>query len=328
MAKKVRKTPPKRKKKKTTKHNAVFFASVKQMLFWVIILFIGFIGLLFLYNYLYPGWGGLPEKERQEITLPGEQAPPKKSSKTTSKQVHQKKTVKNISFPENAEIPRLRTKKNEQIIVHEGYTVSYNSDYRIANWVAWELTSQEAKSTKVERSNKFVKNPFVTGVSATNEDYTRTGYDRGHLAPAADMKWSEKAMRESFYLSNICPQSPALNRGIWKELEEQSRLWAIENGNLLVVAGPVITNDLKRLGKNRVGVPILFYKVICTISDNKYQGIAFLLENKDHKNTTLKAKAIPIDSVEKVTGIDFFHSLPDDLERKMEASVDLKYWFL
>lgn len=116
---------------------------------------------------------------------------------------------------------------------------------------------------------------MVKGASATNEDYTRSGYDRGHMAPAGDMKWSAKAMRESFYLSNICPQKPGLNRGIWKDLEEQARLWAKENGSLLIVTGPVITDDLKRLGKNRVGIPKTFYKVICTITNGKPEGGRF-----------------------------------------------------
>ena len=167
---------------------------------------------------------------------------------------------------------------------------------------------------------------MVKGATATNEDYTRSGYDRGHMAPAGDMKWSAKAMRESFYLSNICPQKPGLNRGIWKDLEEQARLWAKENGSLLIVTGPVITDDLKRLGKNRVGIPKTFYKVICTITNGKPEGVGFLFDNKDYGKTPLKLMMIPIDSVEKVTGIDFFPSLPDSIENPMEAYVNDGSW--
>ena len=167
---------------------------------------------------------------------------------------------------------------------------------------------------------------MVKGATATNEDYTRSGYDRGHMAPAGDMKWSAKAMRESFYLSNICPQKPGLNRGIWKDLEEQARLWAKENGSLLIVTGPVITDDLKRLGKNRVGIAKTFYKVICTITNGKPEGVGFLFDNKDYGKTPLKSMMIPIDSVEKVTGIDFFPSLPDSIENPMEAYVNDGSW--
>ncbi len=99
-----------------------------------------------------------------------------------------------FKVPANAEIPKLKAKRSEQVIRHEGYTVSYNSDYKIANWVAYELTAEEAKSKKTERSNKFVPDPMVKGATATNEDYTRTGYDRGHMAPAGDMKWSAKGI--------------------------------------------------------------------------------------------------------------------------------------
>ena len=230
-------------------------------------------------------------------------------------------------LPKGAELPQLKRKRTEQIIQHEGYTVSYNADYRIANWVAYVLTDKEARSDKAERQNKFVVDPLVKGASATNEDYTRTGYDRGHLAPAGDMKWSEKAMRESFYLSNITPQKPGLNRGVWKELEEQIRLWARENGAVLIATGPVIPDEeLNRLGKNRVGVPRQFYKVLCMVVNNQLEGVGFLFENRDYGTTPLRQMMVPIDSVEQVTGIDFFPALPDDEERQMEATVHTDLW--
>ena len=228
-------------------------------------------------------------------------------------------------LPSGAEIPVLTVPKNEQIIIHEGYTVSYNSDYKIANWVAYELTAQEASSTKTGRSDKFTYDPSIDKMaSASNEDYSRSGYDKGHLAPAGDMKWSAKAMRESFYLTNICPQKPALNRGEWKELEETARIWAKEYGSLYIICGPVIDKNLKRLGKNRVGIPKQFYKVIC----NPHQGeaIAFLFENKGYKNTPLQKFVVTVDSIETITGIDFFPQFPDDLEAKMESAVDLGAW--
>ena len=230
-------------------------------------------------------------------------------------------------LPKGAELPQLKRKRTEQVIQHEGYTVSYNSDYRIANWVAYVLTDKEARSDKAERQNKFVVDPLVKGASATNEDYTRTGFDRGHLAPAGDMKWSEKAMRESFYLSNITPQRPGLNRGIWKELEEQIRLWARENGAVLIATGPVIPDEeLSRLGKNRVGVPRQFYKVLCMVVNNQLEGVGFLFENRDYGTAPLRQLMVPIDSVEQVTGIDFFPALPDAEERRMEATVHTDLW--
>ena len=291
-----------------------------------------FIGFLFIYDFFAPMAGHEPvalEKKGQEtvsskkaVTAPKQ----KVQDKTSANKAPAKPSTKTFKIPANTEIPRLKEKRQEQVIKHEGYTVSYNSEYRIANWVAYELTATEAKSKKTERSNKFVSDPQVKGATAMNEDYTRSGYDRGHLAPAGDMKWSAKAMRESFYLSNICPQKPKLNRGIWKDLEEQCRLWALDNGSLLIVTGPVITGDMKRLGKNKVAIPKSFYKVLCYHTEKGYKGIVFLFENRDYKDNSLKSMVIPIDSVEKVTGIDFFPSIPDDQEKEMEATVDWSSW--
>ena len=279
-----------------------------------------------------------PKQPEKQATTTAAQPSMKESSQraTTTSKTTKKATTSSPAkaerasitpLPKGSELPQLKRKRTEQIIQHEGYTVSYNADYRIANWVAYVLTDKEARSDKAERQNKFVVDPLVKGASATNEDYTRTGYDRGHLAPAGDMKWSEKAMRESFYLSNITPQKPGLNRGIWKELEEQIRLWARENGAVLIATGPVIPDEeLNRLGKNRVGVPRQFYKVLCMVVNNQLEGVGFLFENRDYGTTPLRQMMVPIDSVEQVTGIDFFPALPDDEERQMEATVHTDLW--
>ena len=279
-----------------------------------------------------------PKQPEKQATTTAAQPFTKESSQratTTSKTIKKATTSSPVKaerasitpLPKGSELPQLKRKRTEQVIQHEGYTVSYNADYRIANWVAYVLTDKEARSDKAERQNKFVVDPLVKGASATNEDYTRTGYDRGHLAPAGDMKWSEKAMRESFYLSNITPQKPGLNRGIWKELEEQIRLWARENGAVLIATGPVIPDEeLSRLGKNRVGVPRHFYKVLCMVVNNRLEGVGFLFENRDYGTTPLRQLMVPIDSVEQVTGIDFFPVLPDAEERQMEATVHTDLW--
>ena len=279
-----------------------------------------------------------PKQPEKQATTTAAQPSTKESSQraTTTSKTTKKATPSSPAkaerasitpLPKGSELPQLKRKRTEQIIQHEGYTVSYNADYRIANWVAYVLTDKEARSDKAERQNKFVVDPLVKGASATNEDYTRTSYDRGHLAPAGDMKWSEKAMRESFYLSNITPQKPGLNRGIWKELEEQIRLWARENGAVLIATGPVIPDEeLNRLGKNRVGVPRQFYKVLCMVVNNQLEGVGFLFENRDYGTTPLRQMMVPIDSVEQVTGIDFFPALPDDEERQMEATVHTDLW--
>ena len=134
------------------------------------------------------------------------------------------------SAPADAlEIPVMQSRTGGQLIKRKGYTLSYNADYKTPQWVAWELTGKETKG-KEERTNKFLPDPDVRGAKAYSNDYTKSGYDRGHMAPAAYMKWSKQAMAESFYMSNICPQNPNLNRGDWNDLEEKSRQWAKKYG--------------------------------------------------------------------------------------------------
>ncbi len=127
------------------------------------------------------------------------------------------------------EIPMIQSSTGGQILKRKGYTLSYNADYKTPQWVAWELTKKETKG-KEGRTNKFLPDPDVRGAKAYTGDYTKSGYDRGHMAPAADMKWNKQAMEESFYMSNICPQNPNLNRGDWNDLEEKSRQWAKKYG--------------------------------------------------------------------------------------------------
>lgn len=326
----------KAKSRKKKNQGSSWISAIRRVFVLAALVVICFIGVLYLFNYLYSSSEKKPVRTEQKrpVASSKEKTAKKKSKPATKKEsqtvpgeiVPSRPKTATFKIPANAEIPQLQAKRSEQVIRHEGYTVSYNSDYKIANWVAYELTAEEAKSKKTERSNKFVSDPKVKGATATNEDYTRTGYDRGHLAPAGDMKWSAKAMRESFYLSNISPQKPALNRGIWKDLEEQSRLWARDYGSLLIATGPIITNKMKQMGKNKVGVPGAFYKVICYVSGNEYKAIGFILENRDYKKTPLKSMAIPVDSVEKVTGIDFFPAIPDEQERIMEAKIDWDSW--
>ena len=328
MVKKKRKPQP--RKSKTTQANSVL-SFTKKIFVFAFAVVVCFIGVLFIYNWFFPLSKADSVKKKQERVVAKDRRLQKSEQKQIRKpqrkvEQEQTNTLTSYAFPADVEIPTLKNKQKEQIIKHEGYTVSYNSDYKIANWVAYELTSKEATSQKNERSNKFVPDPMVKGASATNGDYTRTGYDRGHLAPAGDMKWSAKAMRESFYLSNICPQKPGLNRGVWKELEEQSRLWAKENGSLFVITGPVYKGEMKRIGKNRVGVPETFYKVLCMKVNGKIEGVGFLFDNKDYGKTSLRSKMISIDSVEKATGIDFFPTLPDSIERELESKVNYKSW--
>jgi len=223
---------------------------------------------------------------------------------------------------EKLEIPKNTSK--EKVLFHTGYALLYNETHEQASWVAYELT--KAETTKVyDRTDKFITDPMVKTGSATDEDYKDSGYDRGHLAPASDMGWSETTMRESFYYSNMSPQVPNFNRGIWKKLEELVRTWAIENEALYIVTGPVLTDDLSSIGPNKVSVPKYFYKVILDYKEPYGKGIGFILPNEGSKEP-LENYAVSIDSVEKITGIDFFPLLEDEQEEGIEKTLCVTCW--
>ncbi len=220
------------------------------------------------------------------------------------------------------EIPKVAL--DEQVLRHTAYSFVYNEAHEQANWIAYELT-EERTNNIYERTDKFLVDPLVTTGSATDKDYEKSGYDRGHLAPAADMGWSEATIAESFYYSNMSPQEPGFNRGIWKKAEELVRNWAIENKDIYIVTGPVLTAGLKTIGPNEVSVPEYYYKVILDYSQPDVKGIGFIIPNTSSQKE-LQTFAVSIDSVEAFTGIDFFPRLPDSEETIIEQTVCINCW--
>ena len=228
---------------------------------------------------------------------------------------------------DNIEIPIVLDERSDRLITHKGYTVSYNYEWKIPNWVAYELTDIEVQGD-VPRYDKFKPDPMVPqNVSAHTNDYKHSGYDRGHMAPAADMKWDEQAMRESFYLSNICPQNPNLNGGVWKDLEEQVRDLASQKGSIFVICGPIVTDTSTTLGENKVVVPQAFFKVLLQEEDGNIHTIGFVYENVSGRKP-MSTYAMTVDEVEAITNIDFFPSLPNRIENKTESEVDFTKWTL
>jgi len=229
----------------------------------------------------------------------------------------------NISSYSDLEIPL--TKDKNSIICHTGYCFLYDESNEQSRWVAYKMTKEKAITKAASRNNKFIPDPLVKTETADDKDYLKSGYDRGHLAPAADMTWSKKAMQESFYYSNISPQLPAFNRGIWKKLEELVRFWVIEYDELYIVTGPVLSDNLKKIGNNKVSVPLYFYKVILDYKLPEIKAIGFIIPNKGISKP-LYNFAVSIDSVEKVTGIDFFYQLDDKEEEKIERNNCINCW--
>lgn len=228
-------------------------------------------------------------------------------------------SIPSTPTPAGLEIPAMTNGKQGQIICHTGYTLAYDAQNKTPQWVAWELTKAETQG-KEKRNDKFQEDPQVRGVKVTNNDYAGSGYDRGHMAPAGDMKWNAQAMEESFYMTNMCPQLHSLNAGDWNELENRCREWAKKYNKVYIVCGPIYREQRKAkyIGKNRIRVPDEFYKVVLIYEKQKTVALGFLFEHKKGQKP-LKEYLTTVDHIENITGLDFFPALPDDLEKRLEA---------
>lgn len=213
----------------------------------------------------------------------------------------------------------------EQILKRTGYVASYNKTTLLPNLVAWHLTAERTEGSAKRSGVDFAEDTEVPEPRATDWDYYNSGYDRGHMCPAADNKWSKKAMEESFLFTNMCPQNGNLNRGDWNEMEMACRKWAKKYGDLYIVCGPILYKGKhKTIGKNKVVVPEAFFKVVLRTGDDP-QAIGFIYKNTSG-NRPKDSYVNTVDEVERITGIDFFPSLPDDVEKKVEAECDLGLW--
>ncbi len=189
-----------------------------------------------------------------------------------------------------------------EIVRHKYFTLSYQEDHEQAEWVLYRITRERLNNARIARYNQFHPDPMVRTESATPRDYNSSGYDRGHLCPAADMAFDSVAMFESFYMSNVSPQVQEFNSGIWRELEELTRDWARRYEKVIVVTGPVLRDGaVKSIGFSKVSVPRRFYRVILT----KDNAIGFLIPNALSDRPVMEY-ACTIDDVEKATGFDFF----------------------
>jgi endonuclease G, mitochondrial len=217
----------------------------------------------------------------------------------------------------------LPTATTGQIVKHTYYTLSYCEKDEQPEWVYYELTSEMLKGRQ-PRSDDYRPDFQISTISAQLEDYQGSGYDRGHLCPAGDMKLNPTSMSESFYLSNMSPQDKDFNAGIWNTLEDRVRKWALTFERIYVVTGGVLTSNKGKIGLNGVSIPKYFYKIIY---DPRGPGkmIAFLIPNENSEKA-LQNYIVTVDSLENLTGIDFFPELPDSNENHLESSLNLSSW--
>ncbi|MDE6632995.1 MAG: DNA/RNA non-specific endonuclease [Muribaculaceae bacterium] len=207
---------------------------------------------------------------------------------------------------------------------YEGFTVDFNPENKTPNYVAWILQGNETEGA-VGRSNKFWTDHEIEGCPDTR-DYSRSGYDRGHMCPAGEQKWSDEAMHHSFVMANICPQKHELNTGAWKTLEDKERIWAKRDSAIVIVAGPIYdSTDKETIGQNKVRVPSAFFKVLLAPYATPMRAIGFVYPNMKCEGN-MASYAVTVDDIEKMTGFDFFAALPDDIESDIESVVSFKDW--
>lgn len=225
---------------------------------------------------------------------------------------------------ENKYSEYLPSSTTNQIVKHDFYTLSYNEKFEQSEWVYYELKKRFVVNGNFSRPF-FIEDPKVKTESANWRNYKKSGYDKGHLCPAGDMEFDIKAYNDTFYTSNISPQDHNFNAGVWNRLEEKIRYWAIKYDGIYVVTGGVLEASLKTIGKEKVLVPNYFYKILLDDSNGKYKMIAFLIPN-EKSNKPLYDFVVSVDSIEKMTGINFFPKLQDSIEENLEKSSDYKNW--
>ena len=228
---------------------------------------------------------------------------------------------------DHLELPEINNK--DLCISHTGFTLSYNKNYNCPNWVAWDLTKEEVQNTVAKRNDFFRGDTLVPPQHRVEAyDFKDTGFDRGHMCPAGDMKWSREAMSECFLMSNICPQNSILNQQWWEHLESACRRWACQESKIFICCGPIFDNSCppRYTGRGvKVRVPDGFFKVILSLQKDKEKAIGFIYRNTDERQT-MESAATTVDNIEKITGYNFFPLLDPDIEKTVEGSYNLRKW--
>jgi len=216
---------------------------------------------------------------------------------------------------------------NDTVICHAYYCFQYSEPHEQAKWVAYEFEMNELPLT-AERAKAFRTDAAVVTITADNDDYYKSGYDKGHLAPSRDMAFDPIAQEESFYFSNISPQVPDFNRIIWRGLEFKVRKWVEKYEKVYVITGPVLRDGLPAIGENRVSIPEYFYKAVLVFNDTVCKTVGFLIPNCDSLGNKYSGYAVSVDKIENILNMDFFYMLEDSIEKKAEAEIDYDFWQL
>lgn len=240
--------------------------------------------------------------------------------------------LKKVGFPKSSQ--------NLYIAEHSAMVLGFNCEKKLAAW-SFHILTPDVAFGKISRSNDFRNDSLIECQTGTESDYFITqklpdgtlkydsyGFDRGHLAPSADFRWSKKALSESYFYSNMTPQAPEFNRESWAELEGLMRRIADQDPkDYYIITGPILEDSLKFIEKSihHIPIPLRHYKIIVDLTENQPKGMAFLMPNSLCKNP-LSSYVVSIDSIEKITGLDFFPNLSVDLQAQIEAKANFESW--
>ncbi len=212
------------------------------------------------------------------------------------------------------------------LVNHSAMSLFYSPEHEQAWWVV-HMVLPDIRNGTQGRTNDFRPDSLVKVGTADKNDYLMSGYDRGHLAPSADFRWSRHALSESYFYSNMSPQRPELNRGKWADLEDFIRQYVLNSDEpVFVVTGGVLADSLKYIGiDKKISVPKLYYKVVADLNCDNKKAIAFVMRNGVNTYPVM-SYAVSIDSVEALTGLNLFAKLADTLENRIEAMNDISLW--
>lgn len=229
--------------------------------------------------------------------------------------------------PKLLEEPLASQRDQTRIIRYGNYSVAYHLGWQQPQWVAYRLGGEQQRERVERKGFSFREDPFLSGSTLENQDFKGTGYSRGHLKPAADSKSSARAMQESFYYTNMSPQLPSFNSGVWNSLEMWVRRVAGASDRLYVATGPCFLDaPLDYMGRKRVPVATHFYKALLKRDVDKWHAVGFVVPHDLSRKAKTWEFSVTVDSLEKLTGIDFFPLLPDSIELDVEACVDESAW--
>lgn len=225
---------------------------------------------------------------------------------------------------ENRDFSLLPSSTSDEIVHHEYYSLSYKERFEQAEWVAYDLKKQHLTHDD-RRRPYFIEDPKVRSKSADWRNYKRSGFDRGHLCPAGDRRFSEYAYKETFYTSNISPQRNDFNAGVWNRLEQQVRYWCKKYGDLYIVAGGVLKSGLEEIGDEDVDVPDAFYKIVVRTEGSQIKALGFLFPHRE-STANLDTFLVPIDRIEELTGVNFFEQQSNSWQEQIESEIRKSGW--